>query len=431
MEYSVIDLFTYFLIYSFLGWVVLILISAVRDKKLHNCGFFGLPFRLSSGFTMILLILIYPRISDDLFLIKYLDALVLSAAVQFFAGTLARWVSGHHLWQYQEENLFSGDRISFFVGLIEGLLFMTGGLLVQPLLGFVIPLVPVPVKGVFCVILYAILLADLLLILQALRRKRTDTEVDALLNDEEKWTYNLEQKISSRIWRRLDKSYPDWDHTPREKLPAFAPGYGLYKMIWVFFAAALIGDLVETVFVGLHSGHWMNRSSLVFGPFSVVWGFGAVLLTALLHRLAQKRTIFVFLGGCVIGGAYEYTMSVFSEVFLHSTFWDYSNMPGNIGGRTNLLFCFFWGLLGLIWVKWCYPLMSRWIEKIPVIAGTVLTWVLLVAFVADAGLTVAVMSRYTQRQNDTKAANYVEEYLDENYPDQWVENRWPNMTVKN
>ncbi len=430
MGYSVIDLFTYFLIYAFLGWVVLILICAVRDKKLHNCGFFNLPFRMSSGFVMLLLLLIYPHISDDIFLIRYLVALVLSAVVQFFSGTVSRWISGHNLGRYQGENLFSGDRFSFVVGLIEGLLFMTGGLLVQPLLGLVMPLIPDLIKVIVCAVLYGMLLIDLLLIILALRKKRSDSETEVLLDDEKKWTYNLEQRISSRIWKHLDKSYPDWDHTPKEKMPVFARGYGLYKMIWVFLITALIGDLVETVFVGLRTGHWMNRSSLIFGPFSVVWGFGAILLTALLHRLAEKRTLFVFLGGCVIGGVYEYSMSVFSEVFLHTTFWDYSNMPGNIGGRTNLLFCFFWGLLGLVWVKWCYPPISKGIEKIPVIAGTVLTWVLLVAFVADAGLTVAVMGRYVQRQSNTQATNFAEKYIDDNYPDKWVEKRWPNMRVQ-
>ena len=44
-----------------------------------------------------------------------------------------------------------------------------------------------------------------------------------------------------------------------------------------------------------------------------------------------------------LGGAYEYLCSVFTELVFGKVFWDYSWMPFNLGGRINLLYCFFWG----------------------------------------------------------------------------------------
>ena len=32
-----------------------------------------------------------------------------------------------------------------------------------------------------------------------------------------------------------------------------------------------------------------------------------------------------------------------------------SHMPFNINGRINLLFCFFWGVLAIVWLKLLYP----------------------------------------------------------------------------
>ena len=55
-------------------------------------------------------------------------------------------------------------------------------------------------------------------------------------------------------------------------------------------------------------------------------------------------------------------------------FWDYSDMPLNIGGRTNVLFMFFWGLLSVVWIKILYPALSKVIERIPRLTGTILTW---------------------------------------------------------
>ena len=55
---------------------------------------------------------------------------------------------------------------------------------------------------------------------------------------------------------------------------------------------------------GLVNGQWMSRSSVLYGPFSFVWGLGAVVLTISLQRLAHRDSFFVFAAGFFIGGAY-------------------------------------------------------------------------------------------------------------------------------
>ena len=47
-------------------------------------------------------------------------------------------------------------------------------------------------------------------------------------------------------------------------------------------------------------GEWMSRSSVLYGPFSIVWGFGAVILTVLLYRYRDRRDGFLFLFGTVL-----------------------------------------------------------------------------------------------------------------------------------
>ena len=63
----------------------------------------------------------------------------------------------------------------------------------------------------------------------------------------------------------------------------FAAGIGFYKLFWLFLIGAFVGDLIETVFVWGTSGVLMSRSSLLYGPFSVVWGLGAAILTVVLR----------------------------------------------------------------------------------------------------------------------------------------------------
>ena len=138
----------------------------------------------------------------------------------------------------------------------------------------------------------------------------------------------------------------------------------------------------------------------------------------------------MFLGGFFLGGAYEYLCSVFTEVFFGTTFWDYSDMPFNIGGRTNLLFCLFWGILSLVWVKLCYPPLSRQIEKIPPLAGKILTWACVVLMVCDMLISAAAMVRYVERSKGAAAENAVEEFMDHYYPDELIEFVWPNLEIQ-
>ena len=81
----------------------------------------------------------------------------------------------------------------------------------------------------------------------------------------------------------------------------FAHGLNFYKLFWVFFIACFLGVVLETVFCWVASGHLTNRTGLVYGPFNLVYGFGAVLMTVCLRRFAQKRDLDIFLAGMVLG----------------------------------------------------------------------------------------------------------------------------------
>ena len=209
----------------------------------------------------------------------------------------------------------------------------------------------------------------------------------------------------------------------------FARGICFDKLVWVFLISSFLGALIEMLYCRLTGGVWMNRSSVLYGPFSVVWGLGAVLLTVALRPLAGKADRHVFLAGFLIGGGYEYLCSVFTELVFGTVFWDYSWMPLNIGGRTNVLYCIFWGLLAVLWVKMLCPPMEAAIEKIPPLPGKIITWIVLVLMVCNAVLTGAAMLRYTRRQIQPEPANVIEQHIDERFDDAFMESYWPNMKL--
>lgn len=75
-------------------------------------------------------------------------------------------------------------------------------------------------------------------------------------------------------------------------------------------------------------------------PSPLVWGLGCVLLTALLYKYKDRSDRYIFLAGTVLGGAYEYSCSVFTELVFGTVFWDYSHIPFNLGDGSICCFAF-------------------------------------------------------------------------------------------
>ena len=173
----------------------------------------------------------------------------------------------------------------------------------------------------------------------------------------------------------------------------------------------------------------MSRSSVVYGPFSIVWGLGCALLTALLYQYRNRSDSFIFVFGTVMGGAYEYICSVFTELAFGTVFWDYSKIPFNLGGRINLLYCFFWGIAAVVWMKYLYPFISKWIERIPKKIGKWASWALIVLMVFDIGLTALALNRYTVRQTGEGIHTAADEFLDVHFPDERIEHRFQNLKL--
>ena len=208
-------------------------------------------------------------------------------------------------------------------------------------------------------------------------------------------------------------------------------GIGFQKLFWIFIIAAFAGNIIEIFYCRIVDGVWMGRSSFMYGQLTAVWGVGAVLLTLIMLPVSKRGLFLVFIIGFIIGGIYEYTCSYITERIYGAVFWDYSNMKFNIGGRTNLMFCFAWGILGVVWIQFLYPAISALIDKLPDKTINVATIVMATLLVLDTIITFAVVSRYSKRQAETKLPdNAIVAFIDEKYPDEVVEERWPNLLVK-
>lgn len=426
MTYNLYDLALYLLAYSLLGWLVEAVYYAVARRGFYDRGFLSAPLVVSSGVTALLLILVLPTLADRPVL-QFLFATVISTVVETLAVVVTRLITPKVRWGAERARAITGGKRGFLASLAVGGGYYLCYLLIHPLLMALVLMIPALVQKIVVWVSFGLLAADFAISLYALR-------TGAGASNERKQRANrgrLAAAVSNLVWRRLSKAYPgiqrETGEADGENKVVFAKGICWDKLFWVFFITALGGDLIEMCWVRLVSDIWMSRSSVLYGPFSLVWGLGAVVLTVTLQPLAQKADRYVFLAGFFIGGVYEYMCSVFTELVFGKVFWDYSHMPLNIGGRTNVLFCFFWGALALVWVKFFYPALSKGIEAAPFLPGKILTWIMALLMVCNGALTSLAMLRHEARLTQPQPRNTLEEFLDREYDNDFMVARWPNM----
>ena len=196
------------------------------------------------------------------------------------------------------------------------------------------------------------------------------------------------------------------------------------------FIGCFGGVVIELMWCLLTNGYLESRSGLVYGPFNMVYGAGALVLTIALYRYRNRGRWLSFLGGFLVGSALEYFCSWAQEMLFGSVSWDYSHMPFNINGRICLIYSVFWGFLGIFWVKTLYPMMAQLILKIPNRAGKILTWALTAFFVFDCVVTLITVFRWSQRVEGIAASNAFWAFIDTRFPNARMQKIFANMVFR-
>ena len=101
-------------------------------------------------------------------------------------------------------------------------------------------------------------------------------------------------------------------------------------------------------------------------------------------------------------------------------------MPFNLGGRINLLYCIFWGIAAVVWIKGCYPNVLRGVEFILQKTGRKLTVGLALFMALNLCVSVMALVRYETRAQGQKAVHGWEKSMDERFGDARMEWIYPN-----
>ena len=205
---------------------------------------------------------------------------------------------------------------------------------------------------------------------------------------------------------------------------------GWYQVTMIFFVWSIAGLVLEEVWMLLSMGKVQSRAGLVWGPFSPLYGTGAVLLTAVLLRLhdigATRRQ--VFMASALVGGILEQATGWAMQTFLGIVSWDYisGGVPFALTKWVAVPFLVGWGGLGCLWDRLVMPGLLHVIGG-PTTKKRLTFAVLLGVFlVLDIVVTLCCFGRMVERGANIPPGNPIEEWVDDTYDDTFVANRFQN-----
>lgn len=228
-------------------------------------------------------------------------------------------------------------------------------------------------------------------------------------------------------------SYPEKIHSTKVKRESYldAMHMGWYQVVILFVVGSMAGLLLEEIWMLITAGLTESRVGLVWGPFSPLYGAGAVLLTLISYQLRRRHApnVVVFCISAVVGGLLEEITGWGMLTFFHMQSWTYAFLPDHITEFVAWRFLFFWGLLGLIWCRFVMPRALYHIGEPTSKRQAIFITLISLYLVADIGMTVACFMRATARDVGIPPQNTFEQWVDMHYSNEFISARFQNLST--
>lgn len=198
----------------------------------------------------------------------------------------------------------------------------------------------------------------------------------------------------------------------------------IIKIFWIFVIGSVFGFFAEMLYGAVYTRTLVIRKGLIYGPFIQVYGIGAIAYYLLISKVKDPKE--AFFSGMIMGGILEYICSFFQEILFGTISWDYSNLFLNFNGRTCLLYCFYWGIIAVVYLKIVYPLFEKIEPLIYKKSIRILTVFCMIFMIFDITISCMAANRQKERHNNVPAKNQIDVFLDNKYPDEYLDRVYDN-----
>ena len=94
--------------------------------------------------------------------------------------------------------------------------------------------------------------------------------------------------------------------------------------------------------------------------------------------------------------------------------------------RQNLLYCFFWGIAAVVWLRLGYPLVAKGMDLVRRHVKPWMTILLAIFMAVNMSLSGLALARYNSRTDGITPRNQLEVFLDEHFDNARMERVYPN-----
>ena len=194
--------------------------------------------------------------------------------------------------------------------------------------------------------------------------------------------------------------------------------FNLFSLTWIFVLFSVLGFLFEGFWSVISFGHWDNHYALVWGHFTIIYGFAVVGLMLLYPILGKRHMITQFLACFLLGSIFEFCVSWLQELAFGTRSWSYYHLPYNLDGRICLRMSLVWGAVGVV-IKFAkffeYPIMQK------------LGLALFIFMVCNFAVSILATNRYSERHYGVEVDSHLDILLDDRFPDERMRTVYYNM----
>ena len=169
----------------------------------------------------------------------------------------------------------------------------------------------------------------------------------------------------------------------------------IYFILLYFFVYGFLGWCTEVGFAAFKTHHFVNRGFLN-GPICPIYGVGVTAVITVLTPYKSDIIVLYILSVVLVTVLEGLTGWAMDKIF-HNKWWDYSDMPLNIGGYVCLLFSIVWGFACLFIIYFIQPLVHDLLAFIPTIVGIILIIILGITLIADLYVTASTIFKFNRR----------------------------------
>lgn len=190
----------------------------------------------------------------------------------------------------------------------------------------------------------------------------------------------------------------------------------LNRYLTAYFVFSVLGWIWESIYCTIKERKWQNRGFL-YGPVCPIYGFGSIMALfiydlILLGTVPNLSWWMILIVGFFFSMILEYPTSYILEKKFHARWWDYSNLPLNINGRTCAITSIGFGIGAIIIMNYLIPSYEKILVIIPATIIAVLSVIFVALHSSDFTLTVSNLTNF-QRNIDELEKEFQDKMTEE------------------